>query len=73
MAGWIGIGDLVEWRVSPYGQKYYKGLVTRVSEYRGYSTTTEEATIKCLENGNIYQMETRKLIRLSAAKKNDEV
>ena len=73
MAGEIRIGDLVEWRVNPFGQKYHKGLVTKIQDIRGYSTTTEEATVKCLENGNVYQMETRRLIPLSTTKKNDEV
>ena len=67
MAGWFEIGDLVEWTISPYGTSKHKGLIIGISEYRGYSTTTEEATVKCLEDGGVYRMETRRLLRLSPA------
>jgi len=70
MAGWIGVGDLVEWR-NAYDRKK-RGLVLKVLQIREYNRTVEEAHLFCISDGQKHIIQTNRLTRLSVGKKNEK-
>lgn len=72
MAGWFGVGDLVEW-FGRYGNAHrLRGLVLKVTQIREYDHAVEEAHLFCISDGQKYIIETNRLTRLSVGKKNEK-
>ena len=71
MAGWFGVGDLVEWRITMSGP-ILRGLVLKIVQIREYHHAVEQAHLFCISNGQKYTIETNRLTRLSVSKKNEK-
>ena len=77
MAGWFGVGDLVEW-FGNHGHGGFqrghrlRGLVLKIAQIREYDHAVEEAHLFCISDGQKHIIQTNRLTRLSVGKKNEK-